>query len=803
MLKLSAKQILIHSIRTRKFGQIRPLYLLSVAFAAGIGVSFAQRFEFVPVLVACVFILVLSVFFRRRLWFIPFITCFFFMLGILYGTNDQIIPVHHIALAGRTGFMVLEGKVISVPEMIKHGKKETLSFVLEVQSFYKNGGKRHVTGKVQAFFHNCECQIDYGNLVRVRGYLEEPKQKTNPHVFDYSAYLSNQGITKIFRSIGTKSIVFNRKPKSQDLFVFINQIRVHIRNRIYRLISVPCADLANALILGFRKNIPEEIKEDFIKTGTAHLIAISGFNISLIAGLFYFLISFLRIPRVLQFFMTLVLILVYTVLAGAQFPVLRAGIMGTLVFAGFLMKQERNLTSALFNSFLWLLVWDPSALFSGSFQLSFLAMGALIFILPKLQKLIRFERESERPFPSGFFHSAFVRIRYGLMETLLGSFAVTLGMFPVLVWYFYLFSPVGFLTNLIAIPVCTLAIASTLVLLLLDVICFPAASVLAFIPTQFYKLEIALIHFSAKIPFGYFYLPKPNAIFLILYYGILLIWVMFFKRSVIRRLGLVVLLLISFISLVSLKPAGSRYVFFDVNKSDAFLILFSNGSKCLVNAGRHFPNNQAYWILKPYFMASGIGRIDGILFTQLDASSTGGYETLKQAIRMGRVFIPQQFKTSKFIRRIRKSEIVKTGDRIQFGGQSSIEIISAVAGRIQAFVVHDARKKVLFIMSFDKQVAEALANLGNLKFDFIYLAHADSFLSPLEKEFLSRVKADYFIINQREDLKKYLEQIQPLTSAQLFPMAELGAIEVIGQPFSPVIRHYRQTGISSAYFSPN
>ncbi len=194
------------------------------------------------------------------------------MLGLLYGTNSHFTEPDHVVSSAPVGRISIEGTVISVPESVKHGRKETISFVLESKNFYRKGTVYQTKGKIQVFLHNAQSQINYGDHLRLKGSLEEPKQASNPYSFDYRSYLSHQGIFKIFRGIGKYSVSLKSKGDQPKWLLWINRFRVDLKNRISALYPSPYSELAVALILGFRKNISDDINNAFIKTGTAQMV---------------------------------------------------------------------------------------------------------------------------------------------------------------------------------------------------------------------------------------------------------------------------------------------------------------------------------------------------------------------------------------------------------------------------------------------------------------------------------------------------------------------------------------------------
>ncbi len=793
-------------VLNRRLISIPPLFFLSVAFSIGIWLAHLVLFPFLLVALITIFLVFISTLFVRRNLFIPLSILTFFAIGILFGANDRALYRHHIALTAPPGPLVLEGFVISVPETSIKGKKETISFILASKSFFQKGRSNQVEGKVQTFLHNPGRTIHFGDRLRLRGTLEVPRENRNPHSFDYGNYLAQHGVIRIFRGIGRFSVLNQSEGQGNWFLLLANRLRIYLKGRLEKLFPSPHYEVASALLFGFRKNIAQDIQDAFIKTGTAHLIAISGLNISLVGGLFYFLLSLFCIPRSINLVLSIVFISIYTVLAGANIPVLRAWIMGVVILLGFLLGQERNLKSALFFSFFVLLAWEPSALFQASFQLSFVAMASLIFILPQLERILTSIHATDETslFVVSFkeksplrFLQYLARLRRSITQTFLASLAATIGMFPLLIWYFNLFSVIGFLANVIAIPVCTMGIAATLILLLLDFIFPPLAQWLSFLPLAFFKLELWCIEWFAKVPVGYLYLQHPPWFFLALYYGFLIAWLVFSNRSFLSWFRMALVISMSLVAggfFIGASPISSRIIFFDLGKTESAFISFSNGANCLINTGRSFPSDQAYWILRPFLMASGIQKLDSVLFTKVDGRHAGGFHTLIHHVQLRNVLASvESRKTASWDKYIGlsgfkrlKVHSLSPGSRIQFGSDADIyiEVLSVSPknaalkpGEISGLHIQDGKTKILYLASVNAETFQALSQLSDLQYDFIFLPHHEFKISEDEKSFLTRLSCHFIVLNQRDQIDQFKAQLEfPLGPKVLF-MEESGAVE--------------------------
>lgn len=729
-----------------------PLFYLAIAFACGIWWSYFFRLSFGHAAYVTTCLLAASAGAVGKRHFIFLSAALFLALGVLFEANARIPAKDSLQAVAPQGFLTLEGKVSTVPEITKRGLKETVSFVLEADLFRQKSELRGVRGRVQVFLYNPKRSIQFGDRLKLRGKLQAPHGRRNPHALDYKNYLAQQGIFNIFHGFGASSVFTLPDRSSNPVLVGLNRLRVFLKDRLDQLLPFPESALGSALILGFRKNIPRPILDDFARSGTAHLLSISGLHIALIGQLIYFLGRLARIPRGWNLGSTACLISVYTVLAGSGAPVLRSAIMGSVILIGLLTGGGRHLKSAFFFSFLALLVFDPHFLFQPSFQLSFLAMASLIFLRPRLEEALEIPR---RRFPMSYL------ARVGFE-----SLSVLIGMLPVVIWYFHLFSPVSFLANMVMIPLSMIGIVTEFLALFSDLVFPPLGKWFSYLPRFCFAFTIWLAGACSRIPFGHFYVPAPGAFFVYLYYGFLLIWIFWgnrfyfswFKKTIPVMLGMMYV----FGSSISL-PSSFRILFFDLGKTEASFVSFANRRNCLINAGRRYPNDQAYWILRPFLMGSGLRVLDCVFLTGLDSAHAGGISTLKEHFRISRFLTPPKS--------------FEGGRVFSFGPDSGIEVLVVSRARPLAFRIWAGEASALYLTSARAEVFESLLQKPNVQNGLIFLPHHEYGISEAEETFLKQTRPAFIVLNQRDKISELKMRLGSMVSAESLFIEDLGAVE--------------------------
>ncbi|MDP3792831.1 MAG: ComEC/Rec2 family competence protein [bacterium] len=278
----------------------------------------------------------------------------------------------------------------------------------------------------------------FGDFVQVSGELEWPKNFSED--FDYITYLKKDGIKTIlfFPQIneyaGDLNLGFWENLRL-SLYKKIFAVKDKFQTAVNLSISEPNASFVNGILLGSRQNIPDDLKEAFNKTGTTHILAISGYNIMIISwAILSGLIFFFR--RRVAFWISVGVIILFVILTGASASVVRAALMGLILsFAhgyGRLYDQKNSIILAG-AAMVWI---NPFVLvFDIGFQLSFAAVLGLVYLYPKVdEKLYKIPRLGN------------------FKELTLMTISAQLAVAPLLIYYFGNFSLVSLPTNLLILP---------------------------------------------------------------------------------------------------------------------------------------------------------------------------------------------------------------------------------------------------------------------------------------------------------------------------------------------------------------
>lgn len=222
-------------------------------------------------------------------------------------------------------------------------------------------------------------EYEYGESMEFEGKIGEPKEYED---FSYKNYLSRYGIDAV---VYNPKIAKSEKGQGNKIKLAILKIKEKFTDGIAENMPEPQNAFLNGLLLGAKKSIPEDLVEKFNITGTSHIIAISGFNITIIAYGLDLLLQ--RFRKRISFALSLVSIVVFVIATGASASVVRAGIMGILLLIALNIGRIYAIANALAVTAVLMLLINPQILlFDVGFQLSFLALLGLVYMTPFLRQ---------------------------------------------------------------------------------------------------------------------------------------------------------------------------------------------------------------------------------------------------------------------------------------------------------------------------------------------------------------------------------------------------------------------------------
>lgn len=554
--------------------------------------------------------------FRRPSWFIPV----FFVAGAVWVSfragvilNDSLPR----ELEGQN--LLVEGRIADIPQKAEFGQR----FVLEVSRAEFEGAAVHVPGRILLNSQDFSFRPRAGDTWRLLARLSRPYGYQNPGGFDYEAHLFRNRI----RAKGyVREEVSPQRLSESSAWHDIDRLRQDLGDRIRaQLRDNAYAGIVVALANGDGRGVSAEQWQVLRRTGTLHLIAISGLHISLVGGIVFFIarwlwslpgITVLRLPApMFGAICALLAAAAYAALAGFVIPTQRALIMLTVAMSGILLHRRFPPPQLLAIALLAVLVYDPLAVMAAGFWLSFAAVAVIVLAV-----------HSDRAGMS-------ILYKWGYVQ-----WAIALGMLPLMLAMFQQASLVAPLANMIAVPVFDLmAVPLTLT----------GALLLGALPDAvagfFFKLAAWLLHalwqaltWLADMPFSQWTQSAPP--WWALLCGIVGVALLLAPRGWPARWAGTVWLL----PLVLVRPpapaAGEAwFTLLDVGQGLAAVVRTQTHTLVFDAGPRFGAFDTGATVVEPYLRAVGVRRIDTLMISHGDNDHIGGAESVLSALPVGEV----------------------------------------------------------------------------------------------------------------------------------------------------------------------
>ncbi len=633
---------------------------MPVALAFAVGIFAAYRFEWSLSLLCCSLLLelvfLLLAFRCRRDWLWGLLLIGFFLLGGAgFAFSDYracSAPPSPDPSSDRAAR--LQGLVACVPERWPDRTELTIDLQGVVR---REGSLAPLRGRIRLAVAGHGPWM-YGDLVRFETRLKPLAGLSNPGVFRRSEKLRWAGISARAFVPEPSGVAVVRRNQANGFLFALERFREEIRECVHRHAASPEREMISAMILGAQQEIPRDIVDLFNRTGTSHIIAISGFNVGIVALVWIFLARsllslstalLLRIDAVrLSYALALPPVLMFALIAGMGISVVRATIMAVIFLCALLLGRERDLFNSLALAAIVILAASPPSLFDVSFQLSFAAVAAILFGAPPLSARLRSADAAAGPGPDHPWRRWRTRLAVFAVVTIVA----TAGTLPLIAYHFNRVSATVLVANFAVIPILGfLAIPLSMGIAVLAPLSEFLAAQLISVVAFLVHISVAIVRYFALLPWSSFTVGTPTPAEIAGYY-------LFFTtaigtlerkgaaaeeaaaRTVTSRRRVLLLGLAMFFAADVLYWSVVRdrlndrleATFFDVGHGSAALLSLPGGFAVLVDGGGAEAEKDAFdsgrHILLPFLRRQRIGRIDLLIVTHPHPDHLNGLVTV-------------------------------------------------------------------------------------------------------------------------------------------------------------------------------
>lgn len=472
--------------------------------------------------------------------------------------------------------------------------------------------------------HYYETTSIAGFTYRVQGQLIAPNPPAHSYAFSFEHYLVSKGAMGIFEVTS-----WSLQSKKNSLGTVLAKYRWHLKKHIETAFPPSLVAEAQALLIGVRDHVDDELQRAYQKLGITHLFAISGLHVAFVSWLFYEGLLRLGIRKELATIVLLIVLPMYGVLAGGAPSVVRAVTVVELVMLMRFIRLKMPVDDALAISFIGFVLLEPGVIFQIGFQLSYLATASLIYSKVILQD------------------------RHWLNKSLLITFVCQLLVYPLLLYHFYELSISSFLANIVFVPLFSFVVLP-MNLILLIITTFSQSFAKPFFeiyePLRTWLTDVIL--FFQDLPLQQWSPGKP-ALWLVCVAFISVLISFYFLET--RHYGKVAIALLIPALCIHFTPMlynETRLTFLNVGQGDCTVIeLPFRRAVYVVDTGGVLRLRQEAWqasnrpyevgrqVVAPFLKGKGIRQVDVLIVTHPDTDHVEGAEEVLEEIKVREIHV--------------------------------------------------------------------------------------------------------------------------------------------------------------------
>jgi len=445
-------------------------------------------------------------------------------------------------------------------------KRHKTVLTCRVDSISLSGTIRSTRGLIHLVIRQETTAFAFGDEISFEGRLRRPLPEIFPGQFDYARYLYGQGVRGTVTAPTAAQVMIHADQR--NLFGrAVGAVRGWILACFQSNLTETPAALASGFLIGETRDIPDPIYKAFRRTGTMHLLAVSGSNVALVLVAAIFVLRFMRIRNNLRAVILFASIIIFSHLSYNQPSVVRASIMAALIIGARVVYRRIDLNNIIASAAVILTLFDPANLFDVGFQLSFAVTWGLILFLPYMNGLCeRYDFSKSLRYVSLIIFSS-------VIATLISA--------PITAYYFGEISLVTVASNLIVVPLVSAAVLGSLILLGVNLLLPQVAIVAGMFLDRLLKLILAVVVWFGQWEFAEAKLStfSPALVFLYLSAAVLLFLCIRYRmaRIALAGIGVVAAVIIFAGDTLAMRSPSPEVEIFNTGASHAVIINHTDG----------------------------------------------------------------------------------------------------------------------------------------------------------------------------------------------------------------------------------